>query len=74
MIAEPREVSIRCPAHGEKLVYIPKPIAEDIVVCPNCGTGGTYEQVVEKGKGLIVRFIPIRKLQQLFREAGYRGT
>jgi hypothetical protein len=48
-----------CPIHGAKLVRIPKPIAEDIVVCPNCGAGGSYEQVIEKKRSLITRFIPL---------------
>ena len=70
---EIRDVSVLCPFHGVKLVHIPKPIAEDIVVCPDCGTGGAFEQVVEKGQEPIVRFIPRRKLQDLLKEAGYSG-
>jgi hypothetical protein len=66
-------IPVLCPFHGVKLIYIPKPIAEDVVVCPDCGTGGTFEQVVEKGQELIVRFIPRRKLQDLLKEAGYSG-
>lgn len=73
MSVEIRDASVLCPFHGVKLIHIPKPIAEDIVVCPDCGTGGTFEQIVENGRELIVRFIPRRKLQDLLKEAGYSG-
>ena len=74
MTAEISESSVCCPIHGAKLIYIPKPIAEDIVVCPECGAGGSYEEVVENGKGLIIRFIPQRTLKELLKEAGYTET
>ena len=73
MTIEIREVAVRCPMHGANLVHIPKPIADDIVVCPDCGSGGTYEQVVEKGMGLIIRFVPPAKLKELLKQAGYPG-
>jgi|HubBroStandDraft_2_1064218.scaffolds.fasta_scaffold2898223_1 hypothetical protein len=73
MTVEIREVSVQCPMHRANLVHISKPIAEDIVVCPDCGTGGTYEQVVEKGMRLIIRFVPARKLHELLKKAGYPG-
>jgi hypothetical protein len=73
MCVEISDASVRCPFHGVTLIHIPKPIAEDIVVCPDCGTGGTFEQVVEKGQEPIVRFIPRRKLQDLLKEAGFSG-
>jgi hypothetical protein len=71
MTAEISESSVCCPIHGAKLIYIPKPIAEDIVVCPECGAGGSYEQVVQNRMGLIIRFIPQRTLKELLKEAGY---
>jgi hypothetical protein len=71
MTAEISESLVRCPIDGAKLIYIPKPIAEDIVVCPECGAGGSYEQVVQNGRGLIIRFIPRRTLKELLKEAGY---
>jgi hypothetical protein len=74
MTAEILDNWVRCPIHGAKLVHIQEPIAEDIVVCPDCGMGGTYDQVVEKGMGPIVRFIPLRKLKELLKEAGYSAN
>jgi hypothetical protein len=71
MAIEIREVPIRCPIHRIPLVRIPKPIADDVVVCPDCGAGGPYEQVVEKRAGLITDYLPLGKLQELLREAGY---
>jgi nitrogen fixation protein len=70
MTAEISESSVRCPIHGVELIYIPKPIAEDIVVCPECGAGGSYEEVVENGRGLIIRFIPQRALKELLKQVG----
>ena len=67
------EVPIRCPTHKARLVRIPEPIAEDIVVCPDCGAGGTFEQVVEQGSGLIGGYVPIGNLQLLLKRAGYPG-
>ena len=67
------EVPIRCPIHKIPLVRIPKPIADDVVVCPDCGAGGPYEQVVEKGAGLISPYLPLGTLQELLREAGSRA-
>jgi hypothetical protein len=75
MTAEISEISeslVRCPIDGAKLIYIQKPIAEDIVVCPECGAGGSYEQVVENGMGLIIRFIPKRTLKELLKQVVVR--
>jgi hypothetical protein len=72
MTAEISESLICCPIHGTKLIYIRKPIAEDIVVCPECGAGGSYEEVVQNGRGLIIRFIPRRTLKELLKQVGLR--
>ena len=69
MTAEISEGLVRCPVDGANLIYIPKPIAEDIVVCPECGAGGSYEQVVQNGMGVIARFIPQRMLKRLLKAA-----
>jgi hypothetical protein len=71
MTIEIRQVAIRCPTHKIMLVHIPKPIADDIVVCPDCGAGGSYQQVVEKRGNLTGSFVPLAKLQELLRKAGY---
>jgi hypothetical protein len=64
-----REVNILCPKHLVPLVHIPKPIADDAVVCPECGTGGTYKQVVEDGGNLVGGFLPAGQVQELVRQA-----
>ena len=69
MTIEVREVAVRCPIHKIPLVRIPKPIADDFVVCPECGTGGTYEEVVEKGGNLIREFLPRGQVQELVEKA-----
>src|SRR5215208_7738566 len=73
MTVEIRDVAVRCPIHKASLVHIPKPIADNIVVCPYCGAGGTYEEVVEKRTDLIGGFVPLGTLRELLRQAGYFG-
>jgi len=70
---EIREILLRCPTHKIPLIRIPKPIADDVVVCPECGMGGSYEEVIEKGMGLIKPFIEPGRLQELLKQAGYPG-
>ena len=64
-----REVAIRCPTHHVSLVWLPKPIADDVVACPICGAGGPYKQVVERGAGLITDYLPPSKLSELLKQA-----
>ena len=66
-----REVNVFCPIHKIPLVWIPKPIADDIVACPDCGAGGSYKNVVEKRTGLTSGFVELGTLQETLREAGY---
>jgi hypothetical protein len=65
-----REVSVRCPKCKIPLVHIPKPIAEDIVVCPDCGASGDFKYVIEKGGNLSRGIVPLATLQELLSEAG----
>lgn len=68
-----REVIAKCSLHKIPLVHIPKPIADDIVVCPDCGAGGTFKQVVEEGGNLLGSYVPLGTLNELLRKAGYPG-
>jgi hypothetical protein len=66
-----KETGILCPECEIPLVHIPRPIADDLVVCPSCGTGGDYDEVVEKGGELTERVMPRDELQELLRRYGY---
>lgn len=71
METEIRDTAIMCPDHGIHLVHIPKPIADDIVVCPRCGMGGTYKYVVEEGGNLVRAYVPLYQVEELLRQCGY---
>jgi hypothetical protein len=73
MTIEICEVAVHCPTCKIPLIRIPKPTADDIVVCPDCGAGGTFKQVVEEGGNLIGGFLPFGTLQELLRKSGYPG-
>jgi len=60
-------VAVSCPIHKVQLVRIPKPIADDIVACPYCGTGGTYEQVIKKRMQPAAGYVPPGLLNELLR-------
>jgi hypothetical protein len=71
MAIEIREVAVLCPECRIPLVFIPKPIADDLVVCPRCASGGSYEEVVEKRGNLLAGRLPIGHLKELLRKAGF---
>jgi uncharacterized Zn finger protein (UPF0148 family) len=71
-----RETGILCPECEIPLVHIPKGVAaEDLAVCPACGTGGDYTEVVEKG-GSPARFkFPVEQIRELLKQYGFtRGS
>lgn len=71
MAIEIKDVPVLCPVHGVPLIHIPEPVAEDVVVCPFCGTGGPYKQVVEQGGNLMTEFVTPSQLPELLRKAGF---
>jgi len=60
-------VAVRCPIHKVQLVRIPEAIANDIVACPYCGIGGTYEQIIKKRMKLTASYVPRGLLNELLR-------
>jgi hypothetical protein len=54
------------------LIHIPKPASEEVVVCPQCGTGGDYTEVVENGGELVKFKFPHDRLRELLRQVGFR--
>ena len=69
MTAEISESLTRYPFHDAKLIYIPKPIAEDIVICPEPEVA--TNELFRNRMGVIVRFIPQQTLRELLKQAGY---
>jgi uncharacterized Zn finger protein (UPF0148 family) len=62
---------ILCPECEIPLVHIPQPASDDLVVCPECGTGGSYEAVVEKGEKPIKNKVPLEQLRELLKRHGF---
>jgi hypothetical protein len=68
---EIREIGICCPQCRVGLVHIPRPIANDLVACPNCAAGGPRELVLENGADLLPHFMRLNYLQKLLQRTGY---
>ena len=66
-----RETGILCPECEIPLVHIPKGAAEtDLAVCPDCGTGGDYTDVVEKGGNPTKFKFPVEHIRELLKQYG----
>jgi hypothetical protein len=65
------ETGILCPECEIPLIYLPKPIGDDIVVCPECGAGGDHDEVVGKGASLTKSKMPLDQLRDLLKRHGF---
>lgn len=70
------ETGILCPECEVPLVHIPKGVAEtDLAVCPDCGLGGDYSEVVEKGGNLSKSKFSVAQIRELLKQYGFtRGS
>jgi uncharacterized Zn finger protein (UPF0148 family) len=66
-----RETGILCPECEVPLIHIPRPIADDVVVCPDCGAAGDYVEVAEKGGNLARPKMPLDQLRALLVQYGF---
>jgi hypothetical protein len=69
-----RETGILCPECEIPLIHIPKGVAvEELAVCPACGAGGDYTEVVEKGGKLTKSRFPLDRIRELLKQYGLAG-
>jgi Zn-finger nucleic acid-binding protein len=67
-----RETGILCPECEIPLVHIPKGVVEtDLAVCPDCGLGGDYTEVVEKGGNLSKSSLSLDRIRELVKQYGF---
>ena len=71
MTSKIRETGILCPECEVPLVHIPRPIGDNLVVCPDCGAAGDHDDVVEKGADLVKAKFPLDRLRELFKQHGF---
>jgi Zn-finger nucleic acid-binding protein len=65
------ETGILCPECEIPLIHIPKGVVEqELAVCPVCGTGGDYTDVVEKG-GSPAKFKYADRIRTLLKQQGF---
>ena len=66
------ETGILCPECEIPLIHIPKgPSTEDLAVCPACGTGGDYAEVVEKGGNPTKFKFPVDQIREWLKQYGF---
>ena len=71
MAARVRETAIFCPECEIPLVHLPEPLGPDLAVCPSCGLGGDYNEVVEQGGKVSKVKMSLETIRSLLQQAGF---
>jgi hypothetical protein len=71
MAARVRETGILCPECEIPLVHLPEPLGPDLAVCPSCGLGGDYNEVVEQGGRIGKTKFSLDMIRDLLKQAGF---